>query len=189
MKKTAVLLVVAFSLVSLNAFAVTDGAEKTEKTEISSVKKSAIIKNCETMQQDLKNLQRIDSRTRVYLGRYYESILTKYITPLNVRLVENSLSSDTFINNQNGYNKALNSFRTDFVESQKALEELVATNCKEEPEKFYEKLVEARAKRKIVTEDVAKMRKLISEQIFLAKGLKEKQEALEKKQEALEGQE
>ena len=102
MKKTAVLLVVAFSLVSLNAFAVTDGAEKTEKTEISSAKKSAIVKNCEIMQQDLKNLQRIDSRTRVYLGRYYESILTKYITPLNVRLVENSLSSDTFINNQNG---------------------------------------------------------------------------------------
>lgn len=141
---------------------------------ISVVQKDAIVNRCETIREELRDLQHVDSRTRVYLGRYYETILTKFITPLNVRLTENMLSTDSFVNNQNGFVKARTNFTIDFIEYQKGLEDLVAINCKTEPEKFYEKLVAVREKRQIVASDTVKMKKLVNEQITLVTALKEK---------------
>lgn len=141
---------------------------------ISAVQKDAIVNRCETIREELRDLQHVDSRTRVYLGRYYETILTKFITPLNVRLTENMLSTDSFVNNQNGFVKARTNFTIDFIEYQKGLEDLVAINCKTEPEKFYEKLVAVREKRQIVASDTAKLKKLVNEQLVLVTALKEK---------------
>lgn len=141
---------------------------------ISEAQKNAIIDHCAAIQNDLKNLQRDDSRTRVYLGRYYETVLTKYITPLNVRLVENILSNDNLVNNQNDLVKTRMSFNANYVEYQKALESLVSVDCKTEPERFYRKLTGVREKRQIVAEDVTKLRKIITTQISLVESLKEK---------------
>ena len=129
---------------------------------------------CDAIHEELKVLQRNDSRARVYLGRYYETILNRFITPLNVRLVENNLSSTNFINNQNDFNKTRTNFMIDYVEYQKGLEDLVATNCKESPGQFYEKLVSVRAKRAVVADDTVKLKKLASEHSELVKGLKVK---------------
>ena len=170
MKKTAFFVAVILSLVSVNVFATS------EKVEISNTKKEAIVRNCDSIMEQLKALQRTDSRSRYYLGHYYETVLSKYITPLNLRLTERFLSSNSFVENQNSYNKALASFRIEYVEAQKALEDLVATNCKTEPETFYEKLVTARAKRKIVSDSVTYMRKLSDDHIKLVKELREKQQ-------------
>lgn len=132
---------------------------------------AVIREQCESIRDDLKALQRSDSRARVYLGRYYETILTKFITPLNVRLVENNLSSTDFIDNQNDFNRTKTNFVIDYIEYQKVLEDLTLSDCNKEPEKFYEKLVNARAKRKIVVEDTVKLRKLISKHLELVNGL------------------
>lgn len=141
---------------------------------ISDSQKSAIEKNCETIRDDLKKVQKEDARTRVYLGGYYETILTKFITPLNVRLVENNLSSADLVENQNKFAKAKTTFADDFVNYQKGLEELVGMDCKEEPEEFYNKLTVVRQKRKLMVQDTLKMRNLISEHIKLATNLKGK---------------
>ena len=127
---------------------------------------------CDAIHEELKVLQRNDSRARVYLGRYYETILNRFITPLNVRLVENNLSSTSFINNQNDFNKAWTNFMIDYVEYQKGLEDLVATDCKENPEQFYEKLVDVRTKRATVADDTARLRKLAGRHLDLVKELK-----------------
>lgn len=127
---------------------------------------------CDAIHEELKVLQRNDSRARVYLGRYYETILNRFITPLNVRLVENNLSSTSFINNQNDFNKARTNFMIDYVEYQKGLEDLVATDCKENPEQFYEKLVDVRTKRATVADDTARLRKLAGRHLDLVKELK-----------------
>ena len=129
---------------------------------------------CDAIHEELKVLQRNDSRARVYLGRYYETILNRFITPLNVRLVENNLSTTSFIDNQNDFNKTRANFMIDYVEYQKGLEELVAMNCKESPEQFYEKLVNVRAKRATVADDTVKLKKLASKHGELVKGLKVK---------------
>ena len=141
---------------------------------ISDSQKSAIEKNCETIRDDLKKVQKEDARARVYLGGYYETILTKFITPLNVRLVENNLSSAGLVENQNNFAGAKTLFSNDYITYQQGLEELVGMDCKQEPEKFYDKLTTVRQKRKIMVQDVLKMRNLISEHMRLVEGLKGK---------------
>ena len=134
----------------------------------------AIVEHCDAIKEDLRKVQKEDSRVRVYLGRYYEIILTKFIVPLNVRLVENSLSSAGLVENQNKIAGAKTTFADDFVNYQKGLEELVGMDCRENSEEFYDKLKVVRQKRKTMTQDVLKMRSLISEHVRLVEGLKGK---------------
>lgn len=135
---------------------------------------AAVAEHCDTIKEDLRKVQKDDSRVRVYLGGYYETILTKFITPLNVRLVENNLSSASLVENQNNFAAAKTLFANDFITYQQGLEELVGMDCKQEPEKFYDKLVVVRQKRKIMVQDVLKMRTLISDHMKLVNGLKGK---------------
>lgn len=140
---------------------------------ISEAQKNAIVENCATIREDLKTLQHNDSRARVYLGRYYETILNRFIIPLNMRLVENNLQSDKLASSQSDFTKLKNNFTIDYIEYQKGLEELVGVNCKNEPERFYRKLGVVREKRQVVAEDVAKMQRLMLAQVSLVEWLKE----------------
>lgn len=141
---------------------------------ISEEQENVIKGHCETIKDSLKAVQRTDARARVYLGGYYEAILSKFIMPLNVRLVENNLSNADLVENQNKFVETKNLFANDFVKYQQMLEELLAMDCKNEPEKFYEKLVVVRQRRKIMDQDVLKLRSLISEHIKLVYGLEGK---------------
>lgn len=132
---------------------------------ISEVQKNAIMDHCDAIKSNLKDVQKRDARTRVYLGRYYETILTKFMTPLNVKLVEENLSRGDLVENQSKFAETKTTFASDFVSYQQKLEELVGMNCKQNPEDFYEKLTKVREKRKTVNQDVTKMRKLIDEHI------------------------
>ena len=134
----------------------------------------AIVRRCDVIKDDLKKVQKEDAKVRVYLGGYYETILTKFITPLNVRLVENNLSSAGLVENQNDFAASKMVFANDFINYQQGLEELVGMDCKEKSEEFYNKLVTVRQKRKTMVQDVLKMRSLISEHVKLVEGLKGK---------------
>lgn len=140
---------------------------------ISETQETAIRQHCDTIRDDLKSLQRSDSRARVYLGRYYETILSKFIMVLGVRLVENNLSNTSFINNQNDFNKTRTNFTIDYIEYQKSLEELVNLDCKSEPARFYDQLVDVRAKRAIVADDTVKLRRLADQHSQLVMTLEE----------------
>ena len=136
--------------------------------------RAAIVDHCDEMHENLKTVQKKDRQTRVYLGRLYETILNKFLTPLNVRLVENNLSDAGLIENQSKFAEKKSAFTNDYVSYQQALEEAILADCKNEPEKFYDDLVMARAKRKVVSQDVASLRKLVTEQISLVGKLKER---------------
>lgn len=138
---------------------------------ISETQKNAIYDRCEIIHDNLRDLQRSDSRVRVYLGRYYETILSKFIMPLNVRLVENNLPGTGLINNQNDFNVTRADFVNSYIDYQKGLEDLTLFDCKAEPEKFYEKLVEVRTKRAKVAEKAAKLKKLAGVQVKLVQEL------------------
>lgn len=141
---------------------------------ISEIQSEAIVGRCDTIKDDLKKVQKEDARARVYLGGYYETILSKFIMPLNVRLVENNLSSAGLVENQNKFAETKTTFASDFIGYQQGLEELVGIDCKQKPEEFYDKLVVVRQKRKIMVQDVLKMRSLMSEHVKLVEGLKGK---------------
>lgn len=159
MKKLILIFAVILSLVAMPVYAITDTQEK------------AIVDHCEEIRENLKNIQKLDARTRVYLGGYYETILTKFVTPLNMRLVENNMPNPDLLDNQEQFSKTIMAFRSDYTSYQQSLEDLVATNCKESPTSFYEKLDAMRAKRKKVSRDTTKIREYITGQVNLVKKL------------------
>ena len=134
----------------------------------------AIVEHCTEIKEQLKNTQKNDARTRVHLGGRYETILSKFMMPLNVRLIENNIPNAELVENQNGFTEARKAFNGDYINYQQGLEELVAMDCKNKPAEFYEKLSEVRKKRKTVEQDTVKLRKLITEQIKLVTELKGK---------------
>lgn len=140
---------------------------------LSETQEDVIVKKCSTIQETLKMVQKKDARVRVYLGSLYEKILTKYIVPLNVRLVENNVTNVALIENQNAFVEARILFMDDFVNYQRHLEELTAMSCKTNPQGFYDKLELVRIKREKMTEDVGKMSDLIAKQKALVVNLKE----------------
>ena len=144
---------------------------------ISNDQKTAIVKHCESIKDDLREIQKSDARLRVHLGGRYETILSKFIMPLNIRLVENNLSSPKLVENQNKFAEAKVLFNSDYIVYQQALEELVATDCKKSPEVFYEKLVTVRQKRKVMERDVMNLRTLISQHVKLVKNVEGKIDA------------
>ena len=141
---------------------------------IDSGKNDLIEEHCSVIKDNLKKVQKEDSKVRVYLGRYYEIILSRFITPLNVRLVENNLSTADLVENQNNFADAKVLFANDFINYQQGLEDLVNMDCKNNPEEFYDKLDSVRKKRKIMNQDVLKIRNLITRHVRLVEGLKGK---------------
>lgn len=146
-------------------------AISTPVSAISEEQKTTVSSHCEVIKDNLKEVQRNDSRARVYLGRYYEAILSKFIVPLNIRLVENNLSGTSLIRNQNDFNQKRTEFVADYIEYQKSLEELVLMDCKAEPEKFYDELGIVRTRRAAVSQDVKRLLELSFEQVSLVRAL------------------
>ena len=135
---------------------------------------AAIVDHCDTIRESLKKVQKDDARIRVFLGGRYETILTKFIVPLNMRLVENSLSNADLVENQNEFAEAKTVFMNDYIGYQQELESLVGMDCKSEPGKFYEQLTKVRQKRKTIRQDTMRIRSLISTHIKLVSQLKGK---------------
>ena len=140
----------------------------------SKAQENAIRNRCDTIRDSLKDVQKADAKVRVYLGALYETILTDYVMPLNVRLVENNLSTPDLVENQNKIADTRTLFNNDYVSYQQDLEDLALMDCREKPEDFYNKLVKVQQKRKIVEQDTLKMRTLISEHVKLANQIKGK---------------
>ena len=132
------------------------------------------IENCAKIKEDLVNIQHADARARLYLGRHYETILNKFIVPLNLRLVENSISDADLVANQGDFKNYLQDFRNDYISYQQGLEELVAFNCEEDSARFIEKINDTRVKQQTVVGDVSKLRQAMTRQLEYVKNLKER---------------
>lgn len=121
----------------------------------------AISQNCSTIKQSLEQLQYADSRTRTYLGSIYETLANKFITPLNLRLVKNNLST---LPVQAEFMATQTKFKDAYTDYMKVLGETIATDCKNEPENFYQKLEMARTRRATLKEWTDKLDELTGEQ-------------------------
>lgn len=128
---------------------------------------------CGTIRQNLKNLQRTDSRTRTYFGAIYETVSTKFLKPMNLRLVNNDLSNSDLIDVQTSLASARTDFSDDFITYSKSLEELIAIDCRLEPDHFYQKLLETREKRARVAADVKTLNNLLTSIVKNTEQLKE----------------
>ena len=130
---------------------------------ITKAQEASIVDHCETVKENLKNVQRADARARVYVGGRYETILSEFVTPLNLWLVENNMSRADLIESQNTIAELKRKFANEYVDYQQGLEQLVATDCKTQVPAFYDKLVQVRTKRKKVEKDMGKMSEALEE--------------------------
>ena len=140
MRKTC--LVIAILLVATAA-----NINPVSAKNLSDEQKGLVSTNCSSIQFQLKNIQRDDSRNRVHLGAQYESIATNLMMNLNLRLVKNGLADGTIAAQQTTFISEQKRFKDDFIGYSQELDALIAINCREEPQKFYDKLEVVRMKR------------------------------------------
>lgn len=170
----AVVLVCALCFCMAGGFVLNGVYADETQSEIPEEKLKLVADNCDSIKTNLRGIQKSDARARVYLGAYYEKILTKYMTALNVKLVENNTPNTDLIESQNKYAAAKTNFVEDYIVYQKMLEELLTVDCKSEPKKFYEDLVSVRKKQSVIVKDAAKLSNLLTEHKELVKKLEAK---------------
>ena len=158
----AVVVAVIFATASLavNTYALTEDQE------------AEISQSCQTIKQNLKSLQRADSRTRSYLGSLYQTFLTNYISPLNLNLVKNNHPSATITALYSDYLAARQDFATKFTTYSQNFEELLLIDCRKNPDDFYEKLNQTREERTKLHSAVKKLRTILGNQYTATDKLK-----------------
>ena len=117
------------------------------KTSLTDEQIGAISQNCSSIKGQLKAVQVADSRYRVLLGSYYESVATNLMMNLNSRLIKNGISNTDIYNQQASFISERERFKADFSGYSQALDNLLSIDCKNEPQKFYNQLEKVRRKR------------------------------------------
>lgn len=125
---------------------------------------TAIVSNCSNIKRALSQLQRSDSRTRIYLGTSYEAISGRFITPLNLRLERNNRSSAELLAVQSEFMTAQSDFRLAYTDYMRDLESLIAIDCSSHPDEFSRHLETTRTKRSALQSLVQKLNTLAGEQ-------------------------
>lgn len=138
---------------------------------ISEHQRGAISQNCSTIQQTLSQLQKIDSRTRTYLGTTYEAIANRFIIPLNLRLVKNNRPTLSDIKPHLSLN---NPSFVKLIPIICELESLIVADCKNHPDEFYQKLVITREKRAVLRSATERLSDLSGQQYAAVLDLRSK---------------
>ena len=107
---------------------------------ISEEQMGKISMNCASIKVQLRALQKVDSRMRVYLGSKYEIMLSNFITNLNLRLVKNNLATKSLTELQTTFSSERERFKSDFTSYSQALEALIGVDCKSNPMQFHVQL-------------------------------------------------
>lgn len=142
--------------------------------KLNDTERGNISMNCASIQTSLKNVQRNDSKTRVILGTNYQTLLSNYISPLNVRLIKNNLPDSTLISIQSEAITSRNSFTNLFVTYSQRLESLISIDCKNQPDTFYNELENVRFLRSQLEESVNKVNTALSNHLKTVNQLREK---------------
>ncbi len=141
--------------------------------EISKEQLGAISQSCDSIKQSLKKLQKADTKTRSYLGGIYEDFLTDFISPLNLRLVKNSLPSPTLTSLHSDLINKRQDFAQKFTLYAQSLDALLAVDCQNNPNEFYTKLLETRKARNTLEQSVEAVRMLLEKYQNAVQALKE----------------
>ena len=143
-----------------------------EQPSLTKEQSTKISAQCGAIRQSLKDLQRSDSRARTYFGAIYETISSKFLKPLNLRLVNNDISDPVLLEQQTSLATMRSNFSDDFIQYSKALEELIAIDCRSDQTAFYKKLIDTRDKRSAVAEDVRNLNALLTRVVKSVETLK-----------------
>lgn len=167
--KFRILILSIISLAALATFPV-----RAEETPVLSKEQSgAISQSCDSIKQSLKKLQKADTKTRSFLGSFYEDFLTDFISPLNLRLVKNDLPSPTLTKLHSELIDERQDFAKKFTLYAQSLEALLSADCQNHPDEFYTKLLETRKARNSLEQATEAFRMLLEKHQNAVQALKE----------------
>lgn len=129
--------------------------------DISEKKEESISAKCSSIKTTLKALQKQDSRMRVYLGSKYEIVLSNFITNLNVRLIRNNIDSEESVGLQATFSSERERFKADFTGYSQSLESLIGMDCENDPNGFYDQLIEVREKRSDIQASYSRLNEVL----------------------------
>ena len=130
-----------FAIGSQPAHAVTITPEKIEKI------KTHYTEN----QATLNRLHQTDAFLRTNRGELYRTIGDKLMVPLNRRLASNQLDAGNLLTITADYNKEYRTFFNAYIQYDNAMSKLLSVDCNNEPVSFYNALLDAREKRKVLS--------------------------------------
>ncbi len=139
---------------------------------LSEQQRGAISQNCSTIKQSLSQLQRVDAKTRNYLGTTYETLANKFIVPLNLRLVKNNRATLPHI--QSDFSLKQSEFRSTYTEYMREMETLIDHDCQKLPDEFYSQLEVVRKKRSDLRKITEELSQLAEEQYASVLDLRQK---------------
>ena len=172
--KITLLAAAAVATVFITKLAVEASASAVEETAAPTEDQLDTISNsCQTLKQNLKTVQRADSRTRSYLGTVYQTLLTNYITPLNLSLVKHNRPSTTITRLYSDILDARADFADRFTSYSQSFEELLYVDCKSDPTNFYNKLESVRKSRAALNASTKHLRTLFGNFYTATSRLKE----------------
>lgn len=106
---------------------------------------------CIENQATLNRLHQTDAFLRNDRGNLYRTISDKLMVPFNRRLASNRLDGSQFLSITADYNKEYIKFYDAYIEYDNAMVKLLAVDCMKQPVSFYNALLEARAKRAMLS--------------------------------------
>jgi len=163
----------AIPLTSFTQSALAEPASPSTDSTLAPERLAHISENCTFIKQALTQLQRADSRTRTYLGSFYETVANNFLSPINLRLVKNNRSAPDLMNIQSDFSITQTAFRNRYTSYMRDLESLISTDCEARPEEFATRLDVARSSRANLHESAAHLNQLISEQETAIRKLQE----------------
>lgn len=132
-------------------------------SELTADQRQHIQSECTQIKGSLSQLHASDALLRVNRGQVYESMTSKLMTPFNTRLSTSGLDNKAMTTHTTQYQNALVAFRSDYILYEQKISEALRTDCRQEPAKFYQMILEARELRTTVHEDVQKLHRVIND--------------------------
>jgi hypothetical protein len=139
-----------------------------EENNISEEKRQVISTNCQTAQVTLQQIEYNDAAARVNRGQGYETILNKYMTPLNVRVTgsqNHASTAATLTDITARYQQALKTFKKNYDNYDDSITKTTHFNCSKKPENFYNLLDITRQEREKLNENITALDQLAAEYI------------------------
>ena len=143
--------------------------------EISPAKLDAIRANCDVARSTMQRIVSSDKTMRINRGRVYDR-MGKLLNNFSERLAQNDKSNPKLNDLANRYDNQVASFRSNYDTYRQVIDNVIKSECVNQPTVFYENLDKARTRRQQLNEDMLTIEKTILEFRTIvdeiAKGLK-----------------
>ena len=134
-----------------------------ETVELSDEQRAYIKSECSQIKGSLSQLHATDALLRVNRGQVYESISTNLMKPFNARVSGAGLDGKAMVTHVDQYQTALQAFRADYISYEKKIAETLRVDCTDQPDVFYQHILEARELRSTVHDDVTSLHQIMQD--------------------------